>query len=79
MGIFAVLAGIAGWTIADISGGWWFGPQIPMEKQAEYMADVWAHSASYFVGFVGGLVLVGLVWRSRVRLPQPNPSDARYP
>ena len=32
-----------------------------------FLADLWAHSASYLIGFVGGLVLIGRVWRSRGR------------
>lgn len=41
--------------------------RIGLEPQlhASFTADLWAHNASYAIGFVGGLVLCGHVWHAR--------------
>lgn len=65
----AVLAGILGWLIG--SPGrliLLFGPlydQVPREKHVAFQVCGFAHTASYFVGFFGGLVVVIRVWLSR--------------
>ena len=41
--------------------------RVPVEKQVPFIADLWAHSASYAVGFFGGIVIMVRVWRSRGR------------
>jgi hypothetical protein len=38
---------------------------IPVRIQKGLRADLWAHSASYACGFVGGLTLCGMVWVKR--------------
>jgi hypothetical protein len=43
---------------------------IPPEKHARFLADLWAHSASYLVGIVGGLRLCAWTLRKRKRLSQ---------
>jgi hypothetical protein len=40
---------------------------VPPDKQIPFITDAWAHSASYVVGFVGGIILIASVWRSRAR------------
>lgn len=40
---------------------------VPREKHVPFLADLWAHLASYIVGFVGGIVLIGSTWRSRFK------------
>ena len=40
---------------------------IPREKRSRFMADWWAHTTSYAVGLVGGLVVMVNVWRGRIR------------
>ena len=40
---------------------------IPREKRSRFMADWWAHTTSYAVGLVGGLVVMVRVWRRRCR------------
>lgn len=40
---------------------------IPREKRSRFMADWWAHTTSYAVGLVGGLVVMVRVWRGRCR------------
>jgi hypothetical protein len=40
-----------------------------------FLADMWAHAASYLVGLVGGLVVVARVWRSRGRAAATGAAD----
>lgn len=46
--------------------------QIPREHHVAFLADAWAHSASYLVAFVGGAILVVWTWRSRSRMSSAN-------
>lgn len=63
------LVGIAGWESA-----------IPESRHSAFAADMWAHSASYLVGFVGGLGLVVRTLRHRWRRSQgPKQSGVREP
>lgn len=39
--------------------------RVPGEKHMRFIADLWAHSASYISGFLGGIVLIILTWTSR--------------
>ncbi len=69
---FAVLAGIVGYFAASMGWVWLVGPiaeDVPKEKHVWFLVDLWAHSASYFAGFVGGIILMVWVWRSRHRSP----------
>jgi hypothetical protein len=64
----AFCAGVFGWFGA--SQGWFvlvgrLATEVPPEKHRAFLADLWAHSASYWVGFVGGIVVCVRVWRSR--------------
>jgi hypothetical protein len=68
MAVSALLAGIIGWLLArqgmvGLIGS--LAARVPPEKHVPFIADLWAHSASYFLGFVGGAVVVVSVWRSR--------------
>jgi hypothetical protein len=38
---------------------------IPADKHVAFIADLWAHLTSYTIGFVGGIILIVQVWRSR--------------
>ena len=38
---------------------------LPADRHAAFLADLWAHSASYMVGLLGGMVVLMQVWRSR--------------
>jgi hypothetical protein len=70
MGISALAAGIVGFVLGRSEVVHLVEPlysQLPGPKHARFLADLWAHLASYFVGFVGGLVVIALVWRSRGR------------
>ena len=64
-------------SLAQILGSWFvWGCVIYKDKlwrmAAAFLADLWAHSASYLVGFVGGIVLLVRVWRSRGRAAKPE-------
>jgi hypothetical protein len=66
--LLAVLAGGAGYVAA--SNGWvrLIGPlseAVPRERHVPFLADLWAHNASYLGGFLGGIMLMVWVWRSR--------------
>jgi len=47
---------------------------VPREKQLAFLADLWAHSASYLMGFLGGVVVIVRVWRSRGHRQAEQPS-----
>lgn len=89
MAVCANLAGIMGWLLARHGFVFLVGSiadRVPVNRHVPFLADLWAHSASYLSGFVGGVILVVAVWRSRSRLiseidresrpiaPVPNPS-----
>jgi hypothetical protein len=56
--------------------GYWWGhmPEgmsniLPASMERRLLADLWAHSASYASGFLGGMVLCVLVWKRRGVMP----------
>jgi hypothetical protein len=68
MGVCALLAGVAGFVLASIEAIHLVEPlasDVPLDRHARFLADGGAHLASYLVGFVGGLVVIVRVWRSR--------------
>jgi H+/Cl- antiporter ClcA len=70
MALCALIAGIAGWFLAQTGTILLSGPlaqRVPVERHVSFLADAWAHLASYLVGFVGGIVTIVAVWRSRGR------------
>jgi hypothetical protein len=71
MAISALVAGITGALLARagrvVVDPYW-AQLIPREEHTAFLANLWAHNASYLVGAVGGIVLVVLTWRRRVRL-----------
>jgi hypothetical protein len=42
-----------------------FYSAVPRPKHTGFLADAWAHTASYFSGIVGGWILIVRTWRSR--------------
>ena len=79
-GACALVAGVIGWLFAG--QGWVvllppLANEVPRAKHAAFLADLWAHSTSYLVGFVGGLVVCVRVWRSRYRRTDPVARAAR--
>jgi hypothetical protein len=68
MAICALAAGIVGWFLARARLFVLVEPlaqRVPTEKHIAFLADLWAHNASYLVGIIGGVVLVVRTWRSR--------------
>jgi hypothetical protein len=68
MAVGALAAGLIGWLLARRGTVFLLNPLaelVPREKHSAFLADLWAHSASYLVGIVGGIVLVICTWRSR--------------
>jgi len=62
MAVGAALAGFIGWYLAAIPHGW--AQVIPAPRHAVFAADVWAHLASYGLGILGGVFVVGAtLWR----------------
>lgn len=68
MAVCALIAGCIGYALATSGGVFLVGPletQIPAAKHHVFIADAWAHVASYLSGFVGGVAVLGVVARSR--------------
>ncbi|MBX9791060.1 MAG: hypothetical protein K2Y37_19245 [Pirellulales bacterium] len=72
MAVASLAAGVAGYFTARAGHVWLVEPlasRVPHEKQVTFLADLWAHSAAYGVGFVGGLAVCiwAIVRRARSR------------
>lgn len=68
-GCIATAAGLVGLVAASNGWIWMVEPwasRIPSGSHVLFLVDLCAHNASYAVGFVGGLVMMALVWRSRL-------------
>jgi hypothetical protein len=68
MACMAMVAGFFGYFLAIrgvIKLPEFLASAIPTGHHVGFMADWWAHSASYLGGFVGGLVLIILSWFRR--------------
>jgi hypothetical protein len=68
MAVCAALAGLIGWVLAqdgvmNLDGR--LAEALPADRHTPFLVDAWAHAASYFTGFVGGIVVMIVVWRSR--------------
>jgi hypothetical protein len=81
MGVCALAAGITGGVLARSGAISLFEPfysAIPRAKHAAFLADLWAHTASYLAGFLGGCILALRTWLSRQasahieRIPNPG-------
>jgi hypothetical protein len=72
----ATVAGIVGFIAASNGWIWMVEPwasRIPPDRHILFLTDLWAHNASYGAGFVGGLVMMALIWRGR-RVAGSGPS-----
>jgi hypothetical protein len=70
MAVCALAAGMLGWFLARSGTVLLVGPiarALPTERHVPFLADLWAHVASYLVGLVGGIIIMVFVWRSRGR------------
>ena len=68
MGVCAALSGTTGFVLARngvISPPGWVAAGLPASSHPRFMADWWAHNASYTSGFLGGIALCGVVFRGR--------------
>lgn len=64
----ALVAGVTGYGLARAGAVILVEPlasKVPPDRHVAFVTDLWAHSASYGMGFVGGILLVRRVWRSR--------------
>jgi hypothetical protein len=71
MGTCAALAGVMGYALGRSGAVYLLEPLasgVPVGRHARFLADLWAHSASYLVGFLGGILVIVRVWRSRRHL-----------
>lgn len=71
MACCAAVAGLIGFGLASFGCIWLIGRMaqlVPREKHHYFLADLWAHNASYLSGFIGGVVLSMKVWFSRKSL-----------
>ena len=72
MAACALTAGVVGWVLANNRIVCLIGPlvsNVPTDRHVPFIAVLWSHAASYLVGFVGGMVIMVQVWRSRKSLP----------
>jgi hypothetical protein len=71
MYVGALLSGIVGFFLAQqglirLSGA--LAERISPERHARFLADAWAHAASYGMGVVGGVILAVNTFRKRDQL-----------
>lgn len=75
MAASSLAAGVTGFVLANahwVSPPKWMASILPAERQSRFMADWWAHSASYLVGTTGGLVLCIQIYLKRGRVVGPT-------
>jgi hypothetical protein len=74
VGALALAAGVAGYVLAGQGAVRLVGrlaDAVPPEKHAAFLADAFAHTASYGGGFVGGAAVCVWAVRRRRRLARP--------
>lgn len=67
----ALFFGVLGYFLAktgNIEINPYFARSIEKSKHAAFLADGFAHCASYFSGFVGGIVLMIQTWKKRKKM-----------
>ena len=70
MGTVAAVAGVTGYFVARAGLVGLLDPlasEIPESVHVAFLADLWAHLASYATGFLGGVVVWVWAWRERSR------------
>jgi hypothetical protein len=68
MAVCAVLSGVLGAVLAHVGLVTltpYLAENVPASRHTAFLADLWAHSASYVAGMVGGIVLVVHTYRAR--------------
>ena|SRR5579863_1246354 len=70
MAVSAVFFGVAGYILAraGVLDTNWLTFSSSQEVRYRFMADWWAHSASYASAFIGGTVLCAMIYRKRLRM-----------
>jgi len=69
----ALAAGVAGFLGYKLTGNGVLGLSVPLSlsipvsERASYIAALWMHTASYFAGVAGSMILVLLVFLRRIR------------
>ncbi|HEX7711952.1 MAG TPA: hypothetical protein VF418_13550 [Sphingomonadaceae bacterium] len=68
-GCAALLSGVVGASLVatkvmELPGEW--SSLIPSHKWSAFAFDLWAHAASYLIGALGGLFLIGLTIKRRL-------------
>lgn len=73
MGVVALISGLVGYARAKAGAiDPWVTANIQPSQRVAFMADLWAHTASYASGAIGGLFLCAYVWLSRHRGTWPD-------
>lgn len=73
MGCTAVVAAIGGCLAFVAAGSGWisvspeFAAELAPERHTVFLVDLWIHNSSYAGGFIGGTLLLGWVWWTRIR------------
>jgi hypothetical protein len=68
MAACAALSGFLGFVLAEsniIYPPNWVATSLPATAHSRFMADWWAHNASYLSGFLGGIVVCVIAFRRR--------------
>jgi len=76
MATASLLAGIAGFTLAEthkIALAGWLATAIPAPRHSRFLADLWAHTAAYLVGGLGGIFLCARTYGKRQTIPGTTP------
>jgi hypothetical protein len=71
----ALVAGATGATLAASGAVFLVEPMasdVPKEKHTAFLADLWAHNASYLSGFIGGGIVIFRTWRQRRLAAEQN-------
>jgi len=67
----SILFGIVGYVAGQMGWAWLLPPfadAVVPERHALFLFNLWAHSAAYLLGVVGGLVLMFRLWKKRKNL-----------
>jgi hypothetical protein len=80
MTVCSTLAGVLGWQLARHGVVVLVGPlhdSVPESRHVPFIAVLWAHSASYLIGFGGGILLTWKTWLRRKQSAFRNELEAR--
>jgi hypothetical protein len=68
MAVSSLCSGLTGYALARkgvIRPPWWVSAQLAQSSHNAFMADWWAHNASYAAAGIGGIILCVVTWRKR--------------